>query len=447
MIGKHRIICIFSFLSVLLDFVLANTDYYNILNVTRNADNRELKKAYLRLSKKWHPDKNGGDEKMFRDITYAYQVLSNPEKRKIYDTHGEKGLKWHEEGKGSEYYDPFDLFSKIFENHFQGVKRGPDMEKIIEVELEELYYGSIVAIDVSKQIICSHCQGSGLDPKHKHSVTYCSKCNGQGILIVRHTIMQGFIQTYQIICDACSGQGQVVSHPCTVCNGNKVVRGTEKYTLNIPAGAPYGYKFVFKNEADESPDWEAGDLYIIIAEKLYSKSGWMRKNNDLYRVETISLLDALLGEWTRKIKLFSHDYFNVTKPAGHTIQSGHVDVFPGKGMPIWDASRKASHSNKGNAYIEWKVILPELKLNDPLRKSLQTVFQHTYFPLSKLDTLQILAVSQVVLALVLIGILVLQSSQFCAEQAVLHSPAFGKRSKKHLQNNRRYLDSSFKEKT
>ncbi|KAG5519528.1 hypothetical protein PMAC_001682 [Pneumocystis sp. 'macacae'] len=326
----------------LFSFILAETDYYKILDVDRNADNKELKKAYLRLSKKWHPDKNGGDEKMFRDIAYAYEVLSNPEKRKIYDMHGEEGLKKHEENKGGEYYDPFDVFSKIFEKHFQGAKRGPNMEKVIEVGLEELYYGSTITININKQIICRHCQGSGKDPKHKHSSTLCPKCDGHG---------------------------HIVSYPCTVCNGNKVMQDTETYTLNIPPGAPYGYQIVFQNEANESPDWEAGDLYITIVEKPYSKSGWRRKNNDLYRTETISLLDALLGEWTRKIKLFNQDYFNVTKRPGDTVQSGRVDVFSGKGMPIWDTSRSASSSKKGNAYIEWKVVLPELKPGDPLRKS------------------------------------------------------------------------------
>ncbi|CCJ29344.1 unnamed protein product [Pneumocystis jirovecii] len=345
------------------------TDYYKILNVDRDADNRELKKAYLRLSKKWHPDKNGGDEKMFRDIAYAYEVLSNPEKRKIYDMHGEEGLKKYEGNQDSEYHDPFDIFSKIFEKHFQGAKRGPNMEKFVEVELEELYYGSTLTIDIDKQMICHHCQGTGKDPQHKHSSTLCTKCNGYGIRVIRQMIIPGLYQTYQIICDECSGKGHVFSYPCTVCDGNKVVQSTETYTLNIPPGAPYGYQFIFQNEANESPEWEAGDLCIIIIEKPYSKSGWRRKNNDLYRVETISLLDALLGEWTRKIKLFNKDYFNVTKLAGDTVQSGHVDVFPGKGMPVWDTSHSTSRSNKGNAYIEWRVILPELKPGDPLRKS------------------------------------------------------------------------------
>ncbi|KAG5436929.1 hypothetical protein PCANB_001339 [Pneumocystis canis] len=174
-------------------------DFYKILNVNKNADNRELKKAYLLLSKKWHPDKNGGDEKMFRDIAYAYEVLSNPEKRKIYDMYGEEGLKRQEEGGGSEYQDPFDFFSKIFESHFHGTKRGPNMEKIIEMELEELYYGGVFTINVNKQTICHHCQGSGRDPKHKHSTTRCSECGGHGVRIIRQVVGPGMIQAYQIM--------------------------------------------------------------------------------------------------------------------------------------------------------------------------------------------------------------------------------------------------------
>lgn len=355
-------------------FILAETDYYKILNVNRNADNKELKRAYLRLSKKWHPDKNGGDEKMFREIAHAYQVLSNPEKRKIYDMHGEEGLRAQDEYGSQEYQDPFDIFSKIFENNFRGTKRGPNMEKVVEMELEELYYGGIYTIEVDKQIICYNCQGSGRDPKHKHSVALCDYCNGHGIRIIRQMIAPGVIQTYQIVCDICHGQGQVVLHPCPICRGKKIIEDSERYTLNVPAGAPYGYQFIFQNEANESPEWEAGDLYITIAEKPYSKSGWRRKNNDLYRVETISLPDALLGKWNRRIKLFGNEYLNIIKPEGYTIQTGYVDIFPEKGMPVWDSSHHTSSANRGNVYIEWKVILPELKLNDPLRKKIAKIF-------------------------------------------------------------------------
>lgn len=373
MLSRHIISYFFYFLYIFSSFISAETDYYKILEVKRNANSKELKKAYLRLSKKWHPDKNGGDEKMFRDISHAYEVLNNPEKRKIYDMHGEEGLKKHEEYGNAEYHDPFDIFSKIFEGNFHGEKRGPDMKKMIEIELEVLYYGGIFSVDVNKQVLCQHCQGSGRDPQYKNSVSNCNYCNGKGVRIIRQMIAPGMFQTFQIICNACSGQGQVISHPCTVCGGNKIVNVNEKYTLNIPAGAPYGYQFIFENEANESPEWEAGDLYIIIIEKPYSKSGWRRKNNDLYRIETISLSDALLGEWSRKIKLFNREYFNVTKPAGHIVQSGHVDVFPQKGMPVW-GSYQTNQESRGNVYIEWKVILPELKLNDPLRKKFLQIF-------------------------------------------------------------------------
>ncbi|KAG5440513.1 hypothetical protein PCK2_000447 [Pneumocystis canis] len=196
MIIQPYIIYIFVFFRFFFPFISAEMDFYEILNVNRNADNRELKKAYLLLSKKWHPDKNGGDEKMFRDIAYAYEVLSNPEKRKIYDMYGEEGLKRKEGTGGAEYHDPFDFFSKIFESHFE-TKRGPNMEKIVEIELEALYYGGVFTIDVNKQTICHHCQGSGRDPQHKDTMTRCNECGGHGVRIIRQIVGIGMIQAYQ----------------------------------------------------------------------------------------------------------------------------------------------------------------------------------------------------------------------------------------------------------
>ncbi|EMR09452.1 hypothetical protein PNEG_02395 [Pneumocystis murina B123] len=373
---RHILSLIFSCIYFFFSFICAETDYYKILEVDRNANIKELKKAYLRLSKKWHPDKNGGDEKKFRDLSHAYEVLSNPEKRKIYDMRGEEGLKAHEEYGDAQYHDAFDIFSKFFQGGFHEEKKGPDIRKDIELELEVLYYGGIHIIDIDKEVLCNYCKGSGRDPKHKNSLARCSQCNGKGTQLIRQMIAPGMFQTFQVICNSCSGQGHVISHPCTLCNGKKVLRKNEKYTLNIPPGAPYGYQFVFENEANESPNWVAGDLYIVIVEKPYSKSGWRRKNSDLYRTETISLSNALLGDWSRRIKLFNNEYFNITKPAGHIVQSGHVDVFPQKGMPVWNSLEKSSHLSRGNVYIEWRVILPELKLNDPLRKKLAKILKN-----------------------------------------------------------------------
>ncbi|QSL66559.1 hypothetical protein MERGE_000940 [Pneumocystis wakefieldiae] len=371
---RHTISLILSFIYVLSSFIRAETDYYKVLEVDRNADSKELKKAYLRLSKKWHPDKNGGDEKRFRDISHAYEVLSNPEKRKIYDTSGEEGLKAHEEYGGAQYHDPFDIFSRFFSGFYEE-RKGPDIRKDVQLELEILYYGGIHTIDIDKEVLCDHCKGSGRDPKHKDSLSRCSQCDGKGTQLIRQMIAPGMFQTFQVICNSCSGKGHIISHPCTLCNGKKVLRKNEKYTLNIPPGAPYGYQFIFENEANESPDWVAGDLYIVITEKPYSKSGWRRKNSDLYRIETISLSNALLGEWSRRVKLFNNEYFNITKPAGHIVQSGHVDVFPQKGMPVWNSIENSNHLNRGNVYIEWKVILPELKLDDPIRKKLVKILK------------------------------------------------------------------------
>lgn len=366
----------FSLLLLLATCVLAGSDYYVTLGL-KKADkptDREIKKAYRALSKKYHPDRNPGNEKAkdtFVRVAEAYEILIDKKKRATYDKYGEEGLKREAGGGGAGHHDPFDIFSQFFgggggRGHQQ--RRGPNLESVIEVDLEQIYTGSEFNIQVEKQIVCEECQGSGSDPAHE--LTTCDVCQGQGMRIVRHQIAPGMFQQMQMQCDACHGQGRIVTHQCTKCHGQKVVRATESYTVQVPAGFPRGKTVVFEGEAEESPDIETGDLILQIREQARNAKGWRRLDCNLYRTEVISLRDALAGDFSRQITRLDGSILTIHKAAGQVTQPGEVEVLEDEGMPAWDEELGHAASSRGKAFIEWTLILPSFHPSSTLGREL-----------------------------------------------------------------------------
>ncbi|KAK3077299.1 hypothetical protein LTS18_010688, partial [Coniosporium uncinatum] len=175
-------------------------DYYKLLGIDKDADERQIKSAYRKLSKKWHPDKNPGDDsasKKFVEIASAYEALIEPETRRIYDQYGHEGLEQHKQGGGrggGHHHDPFDLFSQFFggSGRFQhGERRGPNMEVRIAVPLRDFYTGREHEFTVEKQAICSTCEGSGsADGK----TDTCGACGGRGMRVQKHMLAPGIFQ-------------------------------------------------------------------------------------------------------------------------------------------------------------------------------------------------------------------------------------------------------------
>ncbi|EPQ54080.1 DnaJ-domain-containing protein [Gloeophyllum trabeum ATCC 11539] len=351
---------------LLLATLAAAADLYKVLELDRSADERDIKKAYKRLSRKYHPDKNKdpGAEDRFVEIAHAYEVLSDPTKRQIYDRHGEEGLKAHESGGGQQYANPFDMFSNFFGGGQgqQQVRRGPTSLTEFEVTLADMYNGASIDFVMRKRILCDHCRGTGA--ASSHDVRPCTGCGGSGVKVVKQQIFPGMFAQTQHTCDECGGRGTVIARPCPHCGGAKVVDHTAHYTLEVAKGMPEGYEVVFDGEGDESPDWEPGDVILRVRSRK-EKGGFRRKESSLYWRETIGVDEALLG--------FEH---NLTHLDGHIVplkrkgvtQPGYVQTIKGEGMPRFE-----NPSQHGDLYIEYNLVLPT-ELSPELRKKLSEAF-------------------------------------------------------------------------
>ncbi|KAK9471797.1 uncharacterized protein V1510DRAFT_426573 [Dipodascopsis tothii] len=330
-------------------------DYYKVLGVDRSASEKDIKRAYRQLSKKYHPDKNPGDDTAqtkFVELAEAYEVLSDKSKRDIYDRYGEEGLK-QQSGGGGGQRDPFDMFSRFFggQGHFRGARRGPNMETQLQVPLTTIYKGVNEDLTVDVQAICEHCGGSGSADGEQHA---CSTCSGRGMRLISRQLGAGMVQRIQIACDACGGTGRVIAHPCKHCGGQKVVRESRTHAVHVNKGCPRGARVLFENEADESPDWEAGDLYVEIVENPDGTGnlGYRRRGHDLFRREVLSLREALSGGWSREIPFLDGTNLTVSRKAGVAVQSGERQIIRGKGMPKWQ------QPGYGNLVIEYVVVMP-----------------------------------------------------------------------------------------
>ncbi|GES72964.1 DnaJ-domain-containing protein [Rhizophagus clarus] len=274
-----------------VDYIYGGADYYSILGVSQSASSREIKKKYKLLSKKYHPDKNPGDkeaEQKFVQLAEAYEVLSDDEKRQIYDKYGEEGLKQQSQGG---FHNPFDIFASFFGHQSQSERQGPSTVMELEVELKELYLGTQVEVDVSKQVICGQCRGTGAEKPE--DVITCNACGGRGMKVVKQQLGPGIFQQFHSTCDTCGGKGKIIKSKCPVCNGKKVQRGNEQLTIIVEKGQFDDGKIVFEKEGDESPDTIPGD--IIFQVKTIPDPIFERKGNNLYTKQTISLIDALTG--------------------------------------------------------------------------------------------------------------------------------------------------------
>ncbi|EEB05393.2 DNAJ domain-containing protein Scj1 [Schizosaccharomyces japonicus yFS275] len=385
----------FFFAFLLFQLVLAAEDYYKVLGVNKGASDSDIRKAYKQLSKKWHPDKNKGNkeaEEKFMEIGRAYEVLSDPEKKQIYDTYGEEGVERSEHGQnpgGAPQGNPFgggfeggfgDFFGNLFggRNPFgnQGPRRGPNMDRALQIDLATYYKGAAFDIYLDVNRICDSCKGQGFNTKYSKdkAMQTCTVCGGHGIRVVKRMIAPGMFQQMQMPCDACHGTGVQIKHSCPKCHGNRVVQKRETFTVNIPAGAPVNYRMTFSEKADESPDYKTGDINIILQESPNNNEGWTRKGDDLYRKEELSVKDALLGNWKKTIRHLDGHLVTVTRNAGSVVRPGEVEKVKNEGMPKFDERKNKPTKRYGNAFIEWSIKFPK-KISGQFLKDLTAVFK------------------------------------------------------------------------
>ncbi|EFY88988.1 DnaJ- protein scj1 [Metarhizium acridum] len=364
-------------LLALMQLAICAEDYYKILGVHKQATDKQLKTAYKKLAVRFHPDKHGGDEEAHRrlvEISEAYEVLSDAGLRDIYDRHGHEGVLQHKNGGqgGGGFHDPFDLFSRFFGGHghfghSSQEPRGHNVDVKMKISLRDFYNGATTEFQWNRQHICETCEGTG---SADGQVDTCSVCGGHGVRIVKQQLAPGMFQQMQMRCDACGGRGKSIKNKCPVCNGQRVERKPTTVTLKVERGAARDSKVVYENEADESPDWVAGDLVVTLAEKEPAPEDnpdkvdgvyFRRKGDDLYWTEVLSLREAWMGGWTRNITHLDSHIVRLGRTRGQVVQSGHVETIPGEGMPKWhEDGESPDHQHEfGNLYVTYEVILPD----------------------------------------------------------------------------------------
>ena len=368
-------------------------DYYEVLGVGRNATSDELKKAYRKLAIKYHPDKMVGKseaekkeaEEKFKEAAEAYDVLSNEEKRKMYDQFGHNMGPQGFPGGGASYggagfnmddiFTHFgDIFGDIFGNGGRGsygsyghggraarkpVNKGSDLRIKVKVTLKDIVNGVDKKLKIPRYVACSSCGGTGA--KDSNSYHTCSTCHGAGVVSrIQHTVL-GAMQS-QTVCPDCNGEGKVITEACSACGGEGVVRKSEEVSFHIPAGVADGMTLTLKGKGNAARHGGVnGDLLIVIEEE--KDPNLIRDENDLIYNLMLDFPTAALGgsvevplvEGKARLKI----------PAG--TQPGKVLRLRGKGIPEFNNS-----SRKGDMLVNVMVYVPE-NLTDEERTAIETL--------------------------------------------------------------------------
>lgn len=274
-------------------------DYYSILGVNKSASDMEIKKAYKKLAMKYHPDRNSGDkdaENNFKKIGEAYEVLSDPKKREVYDQYGHSGFDYASNSYSnstSHFTDIFnDIFGDIFEDSINANKKGhaqkgADLLHIIKISLEDAAIGVKTSFNVTTFVACLSCNGNGA--KGGNSFTKCGRCDGSGKL----KIQQGFIIIQQT-CNKCLGKGSVIKDLCETCYGKGRIKSEKTLSTKIPAGINDNDKIRLAGEGEAGKNGgQTGDLYIQI--KIKKHEFFTRKDSHLYCDLPLDLSVAILG--------------------------------------------------------------------------------------------------------------------------------------------------------
>lgn len=334
-------------------------DYYEILGVARGATADELKKAYRKLAKEYHPDRNAGDktaEQKFKEINEAYDVLKDEQKRAAYDRYGHAAFQGGMGGGGGGPGPGFDFgstFSDIFEDlfgEFTGrrpgagtghASRGADLRYNLQITLEEAFKGKQENIRITTAVVCDSCHGSGGEKGSKPIP--CPTCHGSG----RVRSQQGFF-TIERTCHNCHGSGQVIKDPCRQCAGSGKVRKERTLAVNIPAGVEEGTRIRLAGEGEAGVrGGPSGDLYIFVSIKPHKL--FRRENDDIHCRVPIKMTTAALGG-TIEVPTIDGTRVKVNVPEG--TQSGHQFRLRGKGMSIMRAT------GRGDMYIHAMIETP-----------------------------------------------------------------------------------------
>ncbi|NLD49351.1 MAG: molecular chaperone DnaJ [Clostridiaceae bacterium] len=348
-------------------------DYYEVLEVQKSASDADIKKAYRKLAKQYHPDINPGDknaEAKFKEINEAYEVLSDSQKRAQYDQFGHAGMDAGYGGFGGGFND-FDLggFGDIFETFFGGsgfggrstrTKRGPqkgaDLKFAMEIGFEEAAFGIEKEISINRMEVCTKCEGSGSKPGNQPLT--CQTCNGTGQIQYKQRTPFGQFVNIKT-CDVCHGEGKVITNPCELCNGKGRVRKPVKIKVSVPAGIDDGQTMSLRGEGEPgTKGGPAGDLFLTIRVKPHAI--FQRQGNNVLCEMPITFVQAALGTEMEVPTLDGPVKHNISEGT----QTGTIIRLKGKGIPFLRGS------GRGDQLVKVNVEVPR-RLNDKQKSLLR----------------------------------------------------------------------------
>lgn len=342
---------------------MSKSDYYELLGVDRNADENELKKAYRKLAMKYHPDRNPDDkeaEAKFKEINEAYEILSDPEKRKLYDQFGHAGVNQNM-GGGSGFggfeggFGGFeDIINEMFGGGFgfggsggrrNAPRKGKDIRVDVTLEFEEAAFGKKTTIEYFRTETCDVCHGNGNEPgseTHK-----CSTCNGTGE--VRYSQRSLFGESISVkACPTCKGKGETFDKPCHQCKGHGIVKKRYTKEIELPPGVFHGANMQIRGEGDLGQNGgPRGDVIVVVRVKPHKF--FSRENNDIYYELWVSYAQAVLGGEVMVPTLDGKAKFTI--PAG--TPSGKQFKLKGKGIPVLNGY------GRGDQYVRVNVEIPK----------------------------------------------------------------------------------------
>ncbi|XP_014249668.1 dnaJ homolog subfamily A member 2-like [Cimex lectularius] len=330
---------------------MADTTLYEILGVSPSASNNDIKKAYRRLAKEYHPDKNPEAGDKFKEISFAYEILSDEKKRETYDRFGLEAL---QNGTHEGFMNQDSLFSTFISGLF-AQKRGPrkceDTVHPLRVTLEDLYNGRVAKLQVKRSKTCGSCDGKGTTKAG--SIKPCSSCQGKGFKVSYHPLAGSrMAKEIRTMCSNCDGERTVISDKdkCTACNGKRLVNTAKIIEVHVEKGMKNGDKITFEGQGDQTPGNIAGDVIIILQEQPHKSM--KRIHNDLFINHDIGITEALCG-FTFCIKhLDGRDLVLTSKP-GEIVNPESIKGIVGEGMPIHGVPYE-----NGNLYIVFKINFP-----------------------------------------------------------------------------------------
>jgi molecular chaperone DnaJ len=343
---------------------MAQKDYYDVLGVSRDSSDKEIKSAYRKLALKNHPDRNPGDksaEAKFKEASEAYEVLSDSKKRQIYDQHGHAGLSGQGYSGFQDVNDIFSSFGNIFEDFFGFGEQGPggrrqprkgsDLRYDLTIDFKEAAFGAEKDIQFKRKSHCPDCKGSGA--KKGSSPVTCPDCGGSGQ--VRRS--QGFF-SIAMTCSSCNGAGRVIKDLCGHCHGQGEIYERKKIHVKIPAGVNSGVRLRVSGEGEPGPQGGSnGDLYVVI--NVRESTQFIRDGYNIFIKEPVSFVQAALGCKIQVETLDSKE--TITIPPG--TQHGEKIILRQKGV------QKLKGSGRGDFFVEVKITIPK-KLSKDQRESL-----------------------------------------------------------------------------